>query len=98
MSTNTIDRVTVHSGAPRPTVVREKPHEHYQPSAHAEVTLLRLPQVLDLIPVSRSSWWAGVKEGRFPAPVMIGPRTAAWRLSDLRALVDSFGSASGNDR
>ena len=41
--------------------------------------LLRLPQVLALIPVSRSAWWAGCKSGRYPKPVKLGPRTKAWR-------------------
>ena len=48
--------------------------------------LLRLPQVLNLIPVSRSAWWAGCKNGRYPKPVKIGPRTTAWRAEDIRAL------------
>ena len=40
---------------------------------------LRLPQVLALIPVSRSAWWAGCKSGRYPKPVKLGPRTTpAW--------------------
>jgi len=39
------------------------------------------------IPVSRSTWWAGVKTGRFPQPVKIGPRTTAWRVSDINNLL-----------
>ncbi len=49
--------------------------------------LLRLPQVLNLIPVSRSAWWAGCKTGRYPKPVKIGPRTTAWRAEDIKALL-----------
>ena len=49
--------------------------------------LLRLPQVLNLIPVSRSAWWAGCKNGRYPKPVKIGPRTTAWRAEDIKALL-----------
>ena len=41
------------------------------------------------IPVSRSTWWAGVKTGRFPKPVKLGPRTTAWRVEDIRALVEN---------
>lgn len=48
---------------------------------------LRLPEVLALIPVSKSTWWAGIKDGRFPAPVKLGPRTTAWRAEDIRALI-----------
>lgn len=47
----------------------------------------RLPQVLAVIPVSKSTWWAGVKSGRYPAPVKLGPRTTAWRVEAIRALI-----------
>ncbi|NTV69876.1 MAG: AlpA family phage regulatory protein [Azonexaceae bacterium] len=47
----------------------------------------RLPQVLAAYPVSKSTWWAGVKTGRYPKPVKLGPRTTAWRVSDIRALI-----------
>ena len=39
------------------------------------------------IPVSKSTWWAGVKSGRFPKPVKLGPRTTAWRVEDIRSLI-----------
>lgn len=43
-----------------------------------------------LIPVGKSTWWAGVADGRFPKPVRIGRSNAAfWRASDIRALIDS---------
>jgi predicted DNA-binding transcriptional regulator AlpA len=54
----------------------------------SENALLRLPQVLALVPVSRSTWWAGCKSGRFPKPVKLGPRTTAWRASDIAALLE----------
>lgn len=50
--------------------------------------LLRLKQVLELIPVAPSTWWLGVKEGRFPKPVKLGPRTTAWRESEIRKLME----------
>ena len=40
------------------------------------------------IPVSRSTWWAGVRSGRFPKPVKLGPRTTAWRVKDIRELIE----------
>ena len=48
-----------------------------------DVGFARLPQVLGIIPVSRASWWAGIKAGRYPAGVKLGPRTTAWRWSDI---------------
>jgi predicted DNA-binding transcriptional regulator AlpA len=60
-----------------------------------ETGYLRLPQIIGnpkagipaLLPISRSSFWAGVKTGRFPRPVKLGPRTTAWRVEDIRALI-----------
>jgi len=48
------------------------------------------PHMPALIPVSRSTWWRGIKEGRFPAPVKLGPRITAWRADDIVALIRSF--------
>ena len=48
------------------------------------------PPIPPIIPVKKSSWWAGVKSGRIPQPVKLGPRTTAWRVEDIRALVASF--------
>jgi len=62
-----------------------------------ETGFLRLPQILGdaravppipaLIPVKRTSWWAGVKTGRYPKPVKLGPRMTAWRVEDIRAFI-----------
>ena len=49
--------------------------------------LMRLPQILELIPISRSAWWAGCKSGKYPKPVKLGPRTTAWRASDIAELL-----------
>lgn len=57
--------------------------------------LLRLPQVLNLIPVSPSAWWAGCKNGRYPKPVKIGPRTTAWRAEDIKALLLKLSASVG---
>jgi predicted DNA-binding transcriptional regulator AlpA len=51
--------------------------------------LLRLPEVLERVPVGRSTWWKWVKNGHAPSPVKIGPRTTAWRESDLNAFITS---------
>jgi len=50
--------------------------------------LLRIKQVLEIIPVSRSGWWAGVKEGRFPQPIQLSKRVTCWRESSVRALAE----------
>lgn len=45
------------------------------------------PPIPSIIPVSKSTWWAGVRSGRFPSPVKLGPRITAWRVEDIRALL-----------
>ena len=65
-----------------------------------EAGYLRLPQIVGktatanspaipaIIPVSRSTWWAGVRTGRFPKPVKLGERITAWRVEDIRELIE----------
>lgn len=62
---------------------------------NASITVLpqtgfvRLPQVLSVFPVGRSTWWAGVKSGKYPQPVKISPRCTAWKAEDIRALIEN---------
>ena len=50
--------------------------------------LLRLPQVLAIVPVGKTTWWAGVKAGRYPKPIKISARCTAWRSSDIQRLLE----------
>jgi prophage regulatory protein len=50
--------------------------------------LLRLPQVLEILPVSKSHFWQGVKDGRYPAPVKLSERITCWRESDILTLIE----------
>ena len=46
------------------------------------------PPIPAIIPVGKSTWWAGVKSGRYPQPVKsLGPRITAWRVEDIRRLI-----------
>ena len=47
------------------------------------------PATPAIIPVKKSCWWDGVRSGRFPKPVKLGPRVTAWRVGDIRALIAS---------
>lgn len=58
---------------------------------------LRLPQVLTIIPISKSAWWQGCKDGRYPKPIKLGPRTTVWRSADIAALVRRLSSQSGTE-
>ena len=64
------------------------------------VGYLRLPQIVGnstaeppipaIIPVGKSTWWAGVKSGRYPKPVKLGPLITAWRVEDIRSLIQQL--------
>lgn len=61
------------------------------PSAAAtlpDVAFLRLPAVLAVYPVGRSTWWQMVREGRAPQPVKLSPGVTAWLASDIRAFLE----------
>lgn len=45
-----------------------------------------VPPIEPIIPVSRSNWWAGVKSGRYPKPLKLGPRITVWKASDIQSL------------
>lgn len=53
-----------------------------------ETGYIRLPTVLSVIPVSKSTWWAGVKSGRFPKGFKLSERITAWRVEDIRTLIE----------
>jgi predicted DNA-binding transcriptional regulator AlpA len=50
---------------------------------------VRLSAILSVYPVGKSTWWNGVRTGRFPKPVKLGARTTAWRVEDIVALIES---------
>jgi hypothetical protein len=60
---------------------------------------LRLPQIIGnpkaeppippLLPICKSSWWDGVRNGKYPKPLKLGPRTTVWRVEDIRRLIET---------
>ena len=68
-----------------------------------ETGYLRLPQIIGdpkanppipaLIPVSRTTWWAGVSSGFFPKPIKLGPRITAWRVEAILDLIQQVADA-----
>jgi predicted DNA-binding transcriptional regulator AlpA len=46
------------------------------------------PPIPAIIPVSKSTWWSGVRSGKYPKPTRaLGQRITAWRVEDIRALI-----------
>lgn len=55
------------------------------------------PPIPAIIPVGKSTWWEGIKSGRYPQPVRtLGLRITAWRVEDIRALVTQSDSQYKN--
>lgn len=61
-----------------------------KPLALPATGFVRLPQVLAIFPVGRTTWLEGVKSGKYPKPVKLGERTVAWKVSDIQKLIASF--------
>lgn len=56
---------------------------------------LRLKQVLQFIPVGKTAWYNGVKEGRFPKPIQLSARTVVYRAQDISDLIDRISQGQG---
>ena len=62
--------------------------------AFRDGSYVRLNQIIHPrgpLPISKSSWWEGVRTRRYPQPIKLGPRITAWRCADIRALVEAGG-------
>lgn len=69
-------------------------------SALPETGYVKLPQIIGnpaanppipaIIPVGRTTWFTGVKSGKYPKPVKLSNRSVAWRVEDIRALVEEI--------
>ena len=55
---------------------------------------VRLNTVLTHVPVGKSTWWAGVAQGKYPAPVKLSPNVTAWRAEDIHELIRKLGGGS----
>jgi len=54
-----------------------------------ETGFLRISQVLQFIPFSRSTLWLRVREGTFPSPVKFGLRMTGWRSEAIRDFIEN---------
>lgn len=53
-----------------------------------ETGFLRVADVLQFIPVSRSTWWFWVANGKAPAPIKLGPRVTVWKAEEISAFIE----------
>ena len=57
--------------------------EHALPDPDAAPLFLRMPTVLRVTGLGRSTIYRLIADNKFPCPVRLGPRAVAWRRSDL---------------
>jgi hypothetical protein len=67
-----------------------------------ETGFLRLPQIIGdpkaeppippIIPIKKTCWWDGVRTGRFPKPVKLGPRVTVWTVESIKAYIAKHGA------
>ena len=58
---------------------------------------LRLPQILKIIPVGRSTWWHWVAIGKAPKPLKLGPKTTVWRMEDINQFIEQVSDGKLRD-
>jgi predicted DNA-binding transcriptional regulator AlpA len=51
---------------------------------------VRIPVVIAVLGIGKTSFLSGVRKGKYPKPVKLGPRISAWRVEDIRAIIASF--------
>ncbi len=47
------------------------------------------PPIVPIIPVCKSTWWEGVRTGKFPKSIKLSERITVWKVEDIRALIES---------
>lgn len=62
---------------------------NFREGEFCKLGFLRIKQVLRLIPISKSNWWAGVKSGRYPQPTKLGERVTVWRAADIFGMIEN---------
>ncbi len=55
-----------------------------------ETGFVRLPAILSVFPISRSGFLAGVRSGKYPKPVKLSARCTAWKVEDIKQLIQSY--------
>lgn len=58
---------------------------------------IRLSEVLKLLPVSKSAWYRGISEGKYPRPFHLGPKTSLWHVQDIRQLFNKIQKEGSNN-
>ncbi len=47
-----------------------------------------------LLPMCRSTWYAGIRAGKYPKSINLTERTVVWKVEDILELIDQLSSQS----
>ena len=64
-------------------------------NTNPEVTLMRIPQILEVMPISKSKFWLMVQKGEFPKPIKIG-RSSFWTIEQVQTFIRERTMQSSN--
>ena len=62
--------------------------------------LVRINQIVGrdgVLPISKSHWWKGVKEGIYPQSIKLSPQVSAWKWSEIESLMENGISDGGKN-
>ena len=71
----------------RPATRKRTPQMTTQPTRILKI--LRLPQVIQRVGISRSSIYAAIQSCAFPAPIPLGRRTVGWLAHEIDAFLEA---------
>ena len=61
-------------------------HGQQEDRQEAPLVLMRIPQILEIMPISRATFCSMVKNGEFPKPIKIG-RSSLWTQEQVQAYI-----------
>jgi prophage regulatory protein len=73
--------------------IQRKPRNKitYTPTPLPNEGFARLPSVLAVLGISKTSFLDGIKAGKYPEGELLSPRCRVWRVEKIRALINSAG-------
>ena len=62
----------------------------FEKNAITGETLLRVDEVVCMLPIGKTSFLEGVKSGKFPQPLRLTPRRPVWKKTDIDSLLSAL--------
>jgi predicted DNA-binding transcriptional regulator AlpA len=59
-----------------------------------EFSLVRVSQIVQMIPISEATWWRWVREGKVKRGIKLGANVTVWKLTDVREFIETLAAES----